>query len=146
MCAQAFLLMLPGQRVGLQGLVQASHLNGEPGTVEEAGAERATVRLDSGRAVSMKQEIITTRPRPSPDAAQPGGFEFAAAVRGLGASPLPLAPLPAADARASAIPTMMRRSSACSCSASQFVRAFVRAFMLWKEGGMHLMMRASEVE
>jgi len=106
-CAQAFLSMLPGQRVSLQGLVQASHLNGEPGTVEEAGPERATVRLDSGRTVSVNQENITTRPRPSPGAAQPGGFEFAAAARGLGASPLPLAPLPAADARASAIPTMI---------------------------------------
>ena len=99
--------MLPGQRVSFQGLVQASHLNGELGTVEEAGAERATVRLDSGRTVSVKQENITTRPRPSPGAAQPGGFEFAAAARGLGASPFPLAPLPAADARASAIPIMI---------------------------------------
>ena len=66
--------MLLGQRVRLQGLVRASNLNGQLGTVEEAGAERATVRLDSGRTISAKLENITSRPRPSPGAALPESF------------------------------------------------------------------------
>ena len=53
--------MLLGQRVRLQGLVRTSNLNGQLGTVEEAGAERATVRLDSGRTISAKLENITLR-------------------------------------------------------------------------------------
>ena len=103
--------MLLGQRVRLQGLVRASNLTGQLGTVEEAGAERATVRLDSGRSVSAKLEKIILRVSQnsssnasSSSAVQPAGAsangaeqptmklgpsEFAAAPNGLGDSPSP---------------------------------------------------------
>ena len=120
--------MLLGQRVRLQGLVRASNLNGQLGTVEEAGAERATVRLDSGRSISAKLENITSlvsQNRSSgassssdvqpagasgSGAEQPtmtlGASEFAAATNGLGASPFSLAPMPVANARAVSMPPM----------------------------------------
>ena len=114
--------MLLGQRVRLQGLVRASNLNGQLGTVEEAGAERATVRLDSGRSLSAKLENISSFASQnrsscasSSSAVQPAGAsasgaeqptmalgasEFAAATNGLGASPFSLAPMTVTDARA----------------------------------------------
>ena len=70
--------MLLGQRVRLQGLVRASNLNGQLGTVEEAGAERATVRLESGRTISAKLENITLQNissgASSSSAVQPAGL------------------------------------------------------------------------
>ena len=113
------------QRVCLQGLVRASYLNGQHGIVDKVGAERVTVRLDSGRFVSAKLEnIIWLAPQTrssdasSSSAVQPAGTsascaeqplmtlgasEFAAATNGLGASPFSLALMPVADTRAISI-------------------------------------------
>ena len=38
---------------------KASYLNGQLGTVDKAGADRATVRLDSRRSVNAKLKNIT---------------------------------------------------------------------------------------
>ena len=109
--------MLLGRRVHLQGLVQASHLNGQEGIVEEAGAERGTVRLDSGCTISAKLENITLQNRysglSSSSAVQPAGASTsgagqpAAATNGLGVSSSSLATMPAADARAVSLPPMI---------------------------------------
>ena len=108
------------QRVRLQGLVQASYLNGQLGTVSlatveyKAGAQRVTVHLDSGRSVSAKLENITwlasqtrSSSASSSSAVQLAGASAGgAATNGLGVSPFSLAPMPVADARAVSIPQM----------------------------------------
>ena len=106
--------MLLGQRVRLQGLVQASYLNGQLGIVDKVGAERVTVRLDSGRSVNAKLENITwlasqtrSSSASSSTAVQLAGASAeGAATNGLGASPFSLAPVPVANARAVSIPPM----------------------------------------
>ena len=93
---------------------KASYRNGQLGTVDKAGAERATVRLDSGRSVSAKLENITwlasqtgSSSASSSTAVQLAGASAGgAATNGLGASPFSLAPMPVADARAASIPPM----------------------------------------
>ena len=98
------------QRVRLQGLVRASYLNGQLGTVDKAGAERATVRLDSRRSVNAKLKNITwlaSQTRSSSASSSTAvGCAGCAATNGLGASPFSLAPMPVANARAILIPPM----------------------------------------